>query len=107
MQRDGTEALACLNPAPDQTTIIPMGSAKKRPRGRPRKTESKLSTWMDAQSLTRDVVAARLKIQRTYLDKLCRAESRPSLELAFEIEKLTRGAVLASDWLAVPAHKRD
>lgn len=107
MQRDGTEALACLNSAHDQTTIIPMGSAKKRPRGRPRKTESKLSTWMDSQSLTRDVVAARLKIQRTYLDKLCRAESRPSLELAFEIEKLTLGSVLASDWLAVPAHKRD
>jgi transcriptional regulator with XRE-family HTH domain len=62
---------------------------------------------MDAQGLTRDLVAARLKIQRTYLDKLCRAESRPSLELAFEIEKLTRGLVQASDWLAVPAHKRD
>ncbi len=84
-----------------------MGSAKKRPRGRPRKKESKLSTWMDSQGLTRDAVATRLKIQRTYLDKLCRAESRPSLELAFEIEKLTRGAVPASDWLAVPAHKGD
>ncbi len=84
--------------------IIPMGAAKKRPRGRPRKKESKLSRWMDSQSLTRDDVAARLDIQRTYLDKLCRAESRPSLELAFEIEKLTRGAVPASDWLTVPAH---
>ena len=84
-----------------------MGSAQKRPRGRPRKKESKLSTWMDSQGLTRNVVAARLKIQRTYLDKLCRAESRPSLELAFEIEKLTRGSVPASDWLAVPPHKGD
>jgi len=84
-----------------------MGSAKKRPRGRPRKKESKLSTWMDSQGLTRDAVAERLDIQRTYLDKLCRAESRPSLELAFDIEKLTRGSVPASDWLAVPAHKGD
>lgn len=84
-----------------------MGAAKKRPRGRPRKKESKFSAWMDSQGLTRDVVAACLKIQRTYLDKLCRAESRPSLELAFEIEKLTRGSVPASDWLAVPAHKGD
>lgn len=84
-----------------------MGTAKRRPRGRPRKKESKLSTWMDSKGLTRDAVAARLKIQRTYLDKLCRAESRPSLELAFEIEKLTGGVVPASDWLAVPAHKGD
>jgi hypothetical protein len=52
---------------------------------------------MDTQGLKRDLVAARLKIQRTYLDKLCRAESPPSLELAFEIEQLTRGSVLASD----------
>jgi transcriptional regulator with XRE-family HTH domain len=66
-----------------------------------------LSRWMDAQSLTRDEVAARLDVRRTYLDKLCRGESRPSLELAFEIEKLTRGSVPASDWLTVPAHKGD
>jgi transcriptional regulator with XRE-family HTH domain len=84
-----------------------MGAPKKRPRGRPRKKESKFSTWMDSQRLTRDAVAARLGIQRTYLDKLCRAESRPSLELAFEIEKLTRGSVPASDWLSVPAHTGD
>jgi transcriptional regulator with XRE-family HTH domain len=84
-----------------------MGAPKKRPRGRPRKKASRFSSWIDAQGLTRYVVAARLGIQRTYLHKLCRAESRPSLELAFEIEKLTRGSVLASDWLAVPAHKRD
>lgn len=83
-----------------------MGAAKKRPRGRPRKKESKLSLWMDSKSLAREDIARRLRIQRTYLDKLCRAESRPSLELAFEIEKLTHGAVPASDWLTVPAHTR-
>ncbi len=96
----------CLMETPNTRRIIPMGAVKKRPRGRPRKKESKLSRWMDSQSLVRDDVAARLDIQRTYLDKLCRAESRPSLELAFEIEKLTRGAVPASDWLSVPAHTR-
>ena len=88
--------------------IIPMVTAKKRSRGRPRnKKESKLSRWIDANGLTRDEVAARLAIRRNYLDKLCRAESRPSLELAFEIEKLTRGAAPASGWLSVPAHTED
>lgn len=78
--------------------------AAKRPRGRPRKVESKLSRWIDGESLLRDAVAARLGIQRTYLDKLCRSESRPSLELAVDIEKMTRGAVPAADWLRVPPH---
>ncbi|HEX5101270.1 MAG TPA: hypothetical protein VFV94_17285, partial [Polyangiaceae bacterium] len=60
--------------------------------------------WIDDAGLARDGVAARLGIQRTYLDKLCRSESRPSLELAVEIDKLTRGAVPISDWLRVPPH---
>lgn len=83
-----------------------MGQAK-RPRGRPRATETKLSRWIDAEKLTRDDVADRLGIGRTYLDKLCRAKSRPSLELALDIEKLTGGAVPATDWLKVPPHSSD
>jgi len=79
----------------------------KRPRGRPRKTETKLSRWIDAQGLLRDKVAVQLGIGRTYLDKLCRGKSRPSLELAVEIEKLTRGAIPASDWLKVAPHSAD
>lgn len=78
-----------------------------RPRGRPRQTETKLSRWIDGQRLTRDQIATRLGIGRTYLDKLCRAQSRPSLDLAFRIEKLTRGAVPATDWLQVPPHNHD
>ncbi len=84
-----------------------MGSAKKRPRGRPRKKQTKLGAWIDAQKLSRDQVASRLGVARSYLDKLCRAESRPSLELACEIEKLTKGEIAASEWLRVPAHTGD
>jgi len=80
---------------------------KKRPRGRPRRSETKLSKWIDSKKLSRDDVAATLGIGRTYLDKLCRAISRPSLELAVEIEKVTQGAVPASDWLQVPPHSHD
>lgn len=46
-------------------------------------------------------MADKLGIARNYLDKLCREEARPSLELAVAIEKLTGGAVLAADWLRV------
>jgi hypothetical protein len=80
---------------------------KKRGRGRPRKRETPLSRWIDEAGKSRDEVAARLVIGRTYLDSLCRAERRPSLELAVEIEKLTNGAVPVEVWTRVPAHSRD
>jgi hypothetical protein len=36
---------------------------------------------------------------------ICRAESRPGLALAFEIERLTRGALPASEWINAPIHR--
>jgi hypothetical protein len=81
--------------------IIPVGAKKERGRGRPRKTQTRFSRWIDSQKLERGVVAGRLGIARNYLDKLCREEARPSLELAVAIEKLTGGAVPAADWLRV------
>jgi DNA-binding XRE family transcriptional regulator len=95
-------------PVPSLTSIIiPMGRLPDRSRGRPRNRQTKLSSWIDEKGLTRDVVAARLGIGRTYLDKLCRGASRPSLELALQIERLTSGAVVASEWLSVPPHSGD
>lgn len=96
-----------LTTARETSIIIPMGRPPDRARGRPRNKQTKLSSWIDAKGLTRDVVAARLGIGRTYLDKLCRGASRPSLELALQIERLTSGAVIASEWLSVPPHSRD
>jgi transcriptional regulator with XRE-family HTH domain len=84
-----------------------MATAKKRPRGRPRKKQSKLASWIDSEKLIRDDVAARLGVTRPYLDKLCRGASRPSLELALAIEKLTAGKIAASEWLKVPPHSQD
>jgi hypothetical protein len=81
--------------------IIPLGAKKERGRGRPRKRQTRLSRWIDAQKLERGVVAGRLGIARNYLDKLCREEARPSLELAVAIERLTDGGVPAADWLRV------
>lgn len=81
--------------------IILVGAKKERGRGRPRKTETRFSRWIDAQKVEREVVADRLGVARNYLDKLCREEARPSLELAIAIEKLTGGSVPAGDWLRV------
>jgi transcriptional regulator with XRE-family HTH domain len=57
--------------------------------------------------MTRDDLAERLGVTRPYVDHLCRGGRRPSLELAFKIEKLTRGEVAAASWTAVPAHSGD
>jgi transcriptional regulator with XRE-family HTH domain len=84
-----------------------MGRPQKGFRGRPRNTQTQLSKWIDAQDLTRDQVATKLGVGRTYLDKLCRGASRPSLELAVEIERLTHGAIAASEWLRIPPHSSD
>jgi DNA-binding XRE family transcriptional regulator len=82
-----------------------MAAARKRSRGRPRKRETKLSRWIDSSGMTRDEVAEKLGINRTHLDMICRAESRPGLALAFEIERLTRGELPASEWVSAPVHR--
>jgi DNA-binding XRE family transcriptional regulator len=75
-----------------------MPGAAKRSRGRPRKRETQLSKWIDSSGMTREEVAEKLGIARQHLDRLCRAENRPSLTLAADIEKMTRGAVPAVEW---------
>lgn len=78
-----------------------MASAAKRPAGRPRKRETPFSRWIDGSGMSRDEVASELGINRTHLDKVCRGARRPGLALALGIEKLTGGAIPASDWLSV------
>jgi transcriptional regulator with XRE-family HTH domain len=81
-----------------------MGDKDTRRVGRPRARETALSKWIDASGKTRDEIAERLGVKRQWLDKLCRAERRPSLDLALEIEKMTKGQVPASFWKSVPPH---
>jgi DNA-binding XRE family transcriptional regulator len=82
-------------------------ATKRRGPGRPRVAENKLARWIDSKGWTRERAAKRLDITVIALNALCRNARRPSLELAFEIEDLTRGAVPARSWLKVPAHRRD
>lgn len=44
--------------------------------------------------------AEQLGVSRSYLSELVGGSKRPSLNLAFAIERLTEGAVKASDWEA-------
>lgn len=76
-----------------------MPAPAKRSRGRPRKRETKLSRWIDAAGTTREAFATKLGVNRNYLDMLCRGARKPSLDLAVEIERITRGAIPASEWV--------
>lgn len=84
-----------------------MGSKPKHQRGRPRTTTNAFGRWIDRSKLSRDEVAERLRLSRQYVDRLCRDDRRPDLELAVKIEDLTRGKIRPRDWLRTPRHSGD
>jgi len=49
--------------------------------------------------MNRDEAAARLGVTRTHLDRLCRGDRRPGLDLAIRIERLSKGAISAAEWV--------
>ena len=73
-------------------------------RGRPRKVNNAFGRWIDKSGKDRDAIASALGISRPYVDRLCRDERRPDLELAVKIERLTRGEVATASWMRIPAH---
>ncbi len=71
----------------------------RRPRGRPRSEVITLfSRWLDANGRDRAWAADQLAVSRSYVDRLARGSSMPSLDLALKIERLTRGAVTPAMW---------
>lgn len=61
--------------------------------------------WLDEHEISRAEFAEELGVSRTYLDRLCRRERRPSLELAVKIEEHTD--IPVSYWQSVPRHSED
>ncbi len=77
--------------------------AAKAP-GRPRKATNAFGRWIGQDRCSRDDITERLEISRAHLDRLCRNNRRPDLELDVRIEDLTKGAVAIRSWLNVPKH---
>lgn len=58
--------------------------------GRNRKAETPLSKWIDeTKGMSRDRLADKLKVARSHVDRLCRGDQKPGLELALKIQQLT------------------
>jgi DNA-binding XRE family transcriptional regulator len=82
-----------------------MDLKKRHGRGRPRSSENALSKWIDEAGSTREDVAKALGIPKPSLDRICRDERRPNLDLAFQIERVTGGKIPAKSWAAGKSHR--
>ena len=60
-----------------------------------------LTQAITASGQTRRAIADQLGISASYLSLLEGGKKRPSLDLAFRIERLTGGAVPAASWTQV------
>jgi len=60
---------------------------------------NKFSTWMKNNYTKQRGVAEKLGISASTLHEILRKGQMPSLKLAYEIEKYTRGAVTLYDWV--------
>ncbi|MBV7408184.1 helix-turn-helix transcriptional regulator [Maritimibacter sp. DP1N21-5] len=58
-----------------------------------------LTEFFKRSGMTRTAMAEALGIGRAYLSLLENGRKRPSLELAFAIERATNGEVPASSWI--------
>ena len=82
--------------------------ARKQARlGRPILKYGKLGTWVRDQGWNRQQLADKLGISLATASRLCSGLRRPGLELAIQIEALTRGAVPVTYWTEVPAYRKD
>ncbi len=78
----------------------------KRRMGRPVTRRNKLGEWVDAQGWTRQRLADELGITVGSAVRLCNGVRRPGLELAIQIEALTRGAVPVTSWIDASAPRK-
>jgi hypothetical protein len=71
-----------------------------KPGGRPRSDRtSALGRWLDAQGRSRDWLVEKLGIKSSsFAAKLARGDALPSIVLAYEIQKLTKGRVGLREW---------
>ena len=58
-----------------------------------------LGSYLQTAKIKQSAFAASISVDQATVSKLCRGKIQPSLELAFRIERQTRGAVQASSWV--------
>jgi transcriptional regulator with XRE-family HTH domain len=67
---------------------------------------STLSAYLCSANISQKAFAELVEIDKSVVSRLARMEIRPSLDLAFRIERVTNGAVPASSWVEAPEPER-
>lgn len=60
----------------------------------------KLATYLDARNISQREFSRLLEVDPSIVSRLVRGQMRPSLDLAVRIEKLTKGHIRPSYWIA-------
>lgn len=74
-------------------------SAPTRAPGQPRKSEMKISVWLEENGKTRLWLAEELDVHPGTVDRWCSGLRRPKPEMMAAIETLTDNKVTLQDWL--------
>lgn len=64
---------------------------------------NRLQKWLEAAKVSQAEMARRLEYDRSNFHKLLNGSLRPTLPLAFRIERETKGAIPASAWAGMDA----
>lgn len=75
---------------------------KITPHKRP-KCQTLLAEWMAKGGVSKDTLAINIGVNHMSIDKWRKGQCTPDLVAAFLIERITKGAVPVSSWLAYPA----
>lgn len=72
----------------------------KRSPGRPSRSTTAFSLYLQSRGMTHDEAAAQLELHPVYVSQLCTGIKTPSLQLAHAIFSWSKGAVPMEAWLA-------
>ncbi|MGR3498221.1 MAG: helix-turn-helix transcriptional regulator [Limimaricola soesokkakensis] len=68
-------------------------------------SSNRLSEYLTENGTSQRAFADKIGVSPSYLNELVKNLKQPRLDLAFEIERVTHGAVPARSWVKPPAHK--
>lgn len=60
---------------------------------------NKFARWMEENEKQQNKVAQKVGISSSFLNDLIHRGKKPSIKIAFEIEKYTKGEITVYDWL--------
>ena len=80
--------------------------ARRNRRGRPSMRQGPFGIWLEENRIDRERLADALGVNRRHIDHIAREDRRPSLELAWKLERLTGGRVNVAYFAQIPCRRK-